>query len=142
VSSVWHRVRLGASLAGLAIGVYLSALHYDAAIPLACSSSGTVNCERVLTSPYAMAGGFPVALWGAVWFAGAAALTLLGSAPRTGAAPWVRYLDLGWATVGAAVVLRLVYVELAVIGSICLWCSAVHALVIGIFAITVLTASG
>jgi uncharacterized membrane protein len=136
----WNRLSPPASLAGFAIAAYLSVQHFDAAVPLACSSVGTVNCERVLTSAYAVVGGLPVALWGAVWFAAAAALSLLSSA-RAGppGLPWVQYAMLGWATVGAAVVLRLVYVELAVIGSICLWCTIVHALVIGIFAIQVLT---
>jgi uncharacterized membrane protein len=136
----WVRVRLAASVAGFAIASYLSILHYDAAIPLACSSSGEVNCERVLTSPYAVVGELPVAAWGAGWFAVAAVLSLL-SAARGGVAGtrWVDYLALTWATAGAAVVLRLVYVELAVIGNICLWCTVVHVLVIGIFVIQVLT---
>lgn len=129
-------MRLAASLAGFAVAAYLSVLHYDPALPLACSASGTVNCERVLTSPYAVAAGLPVAVWGAVWFAGAAALALR----FTAGVPWMRYAALVWAAAGAAAVLRFVYVELAVIGSICLWCTIVHALVIGIFAIQVLTA--
>jgi uncharacterized membrane protein len=139
-SAGWDRVRLAASLAGFAIAAYLSILHYDAAVPLACSSSGAVNCERVLTSPYAVVGGLPVAAWGAGWFAVAAVLSLL-SAPPAGAdrTRWVDYLALAWATAGAAAVLRLVYVELAVIGTICLWCTVVHVLVIGIFTIQVAT---
>lgn len=138
----WARLSLAASLAGFAVAAYLSVQHYDAAVPLACSSTGAVNCEQVLTSPYAAVGGLPVAVWGAVWFAGAAALSVL-SLTRGGraGAPWMQYAALGWATVGAAAVLRLVYVELAVIGSICLWCTIVHVLVIGIFAIQVVTAA-
>ena len=139
-STGWDRASFAASLAGLAITVYLSVQHYVAAIPLACSSSGMVNCERVLTSAYAAVLGLPVAVWGAAWFAGAAPLSFLSAARA--AASWPRYLTLGWVAVGAAVVLRLVYVELAVIGSICLWCTAVHVLVIGIFVIEVLAASG
>ncbi|HLW60603.1 MAG TPA: vitamin K epoxide reductase family protein [bacterium] len=136
----WDRVRLAASLIGLGIAAYLSALHYDTAVSLVCSSSGAVNCERVLTSPQAVWNGIPVALWGMIWFAVAATLAIL-SLVRHGAAepPWLRWGGIGWAVIGAAAVLRLLYTELVVIGSICLWCTAVHVLVIGLFVVQMLT---
>ncbi|HKV46052.1 MAG TPA: vitamin K epoxide reductase family protein [bacterium] len=135
----WDRVRLAASLIGLGIAAYLSALHYNPAVSPACSSSGVVNCERVLTSPQAVWNGIPVALWGLLWFAVAAMLAILSLGHHgTAEPPWLRWGGIGWAMTGAAVVLRLLYTELGVIGRLCLWCTAVHVLVIGLFAVQIL----
>jgi uncharacterized membrane protein len=136
----WDRTRLAASLIGLAIAAYLSVLHYDTAIPLVCSTSGTVNCERVLSSPEASWQGIPVALWGVGWFAVAAVLAILSLARRGTPEPsWLRRAGLGWTMIGAASVVWFLYTELVVIGNICAWCTVVHVVIIGLFAIQVLT---
>jgi uncharacterized membrane protein len=138
----WDQARLMGSLAGVAVSGYLTVLHYDRALPLACSSAGVVNCERVLTSPQAVWLGAPVAVWGVVWFVLAATLAGASLAQPGAVEPaWIRRAGLAWAALGAGVVVGLIYTELVVVGAICLWCSVVHALVVGIFVVQVLTDS-
>ena len=120
-------------LVGLAIAAYLAVAHYAAGqVPLACSTSGLVNCEQVTSSPESMLGPVPVALLGVAWFG--VFLGLLGLR----AAPLPRLL---WTGLGVAFVFYLVYAELFLIGAICLWCTAVHGLVVGLFLLAVAEAA-
>jgi uncharacterized membrane protein len=138
----WDQARLAGSVAGIGIAGYLAVLHYDRAVPLACPGNGAVNCERVLTSPQAMWLGVPVAVWGVLWFIVAAILAGASLAQPGPKEPgWLRRAALGWSAMGAIVVVGLVYTELAVVGAICLWCSVVHGVVVGLFVIQVLTDS-
>src|ERR1041385_6496269 len=58
---------LALGVLGLAVSVYLVATHYlTEQVPLACDSSGLVNCEQVTTSAESMLGPVPVALMGIV----------------------------------------------------------------------------
>ncbi len=113
-----------ASVAGIAISVYLTVVHYST-IPLACPANAVVNCEQVLSSRYAVIGGsaMPTSVAGIVWFAISAGLALLR---------WRRPL-LAWAAVGLLTALFLVYVEIVQLGAVCIWCTAAHALVLLIF---------
>ena len=136
----WDHARLTVSLAGVGIAAYLTVLHYDRAIPMACPGGGAVNCERVLTSPQAVWLGVPVALWGVAWFAIAAIFAAASIARPSPREPgWLRRAGFGWTAIGAAVVLGLLYTELAVVGAICAWCSVAHLLVVGLFVVQVLT---
>ncbi|HEU0192928.1 MAG TPA: vitamin K epoxide reductase family protein [Gaiellales bacterium] len=123
---------VGLALAGLAVSCYLTIVHYNTHVSLACSDAGTIDCQKVTTSPQSMIGGVPVADLGVVFFAVAAVLVWLGiwRSPRRGLA-WLR---IGWVTAGVCMVLRLLYAELFQIDAICLWCSAVHVLTICLFA--------
>lgn len=122
---------LGA-VAGLGVAAYLTLVHFNG-IPLACSSTGTVDCERVLTSPFAVVAGTgaPTAAAGLAWFGiavGLAAAQLARPRSRPAAA-----LELGWAAAGLLVVMLLVYLEIVQLGAICAWCTAAHALVLATF---------
>jgi uncharacterized membrane protein len=125
------RVQLAAialSVAGIAISLYLSALHYAGVTP-ACPVSGTINCEAVLGSSYGVIAGssIPTSALGVVWFAVSAAL-------------WTRqpgWLQTGWSVVGLVGVLGLVYIEVVVLNAICLWCTAAHVLVVVLLLIAV-----
>lgn len=110
---------------GTAIALYLTLTHYTARVPLACSSTGLVNCEEVLTSPQSTWLGLPVALYGLAWF------LALGVWWRLG----IGALRLVWTALGAVVVIYLVYLEFWVIGAICIWCSALHAVILTLFAV-------
>ena len=117
---------LAASVAGVAISVYLTVVHYAGFAP-ACPVSGPINCVAVLSSPYAVIAGttIPTSAAGIVWFAVSAALSLrpLG---RT---------QLGWSALGLFAVLYLVFIEIVRLGAVCLWCTAAHILVLLIFLI-------
>jgi uncharacterized membrane protein len=120
-------------LLGLGISLYLTVVHYaQGQVPLACATSGLVNCEQVTSSAESMLGPVPVAVLGVVWFAVQLALAMAGAASR---------LQLAWAAGGLAFVFYLVYAELFLIGAICLWCTAVHLLVAGVFLLAVAEAS-
>lgn len=122
---------LAASLAGLAVAVYLTAVHFEAG-DLVCSTGGIVNCERVLSSPYGVVAGTPVptAALGVFWFAVAAALATLRLRADTSG---LRLAHLLWSGAGLLTVLGLVFVEIDVLGAICAWCTAAHVLVLVTF---------
>jgi len=116
-----------ASVAGIAVSIYLTVVHYAGFAP-ACPVSGPINCEVVLSSPYAViAGRIPTSVAGIVWFAISALL-------------WTRpfgQFHVGWAAVGLLAVIYLVFIEIVRLGAICLWCTVAHLLVLGILLIAV-----
>jgi uncharacterized membrane protein len=129
----WQLLGLAAGLAGLGISIYLTVVHYSG-VPLACPATGTINCEAVLSSQYAVIAGtaVPTSAAGIVWFA---VSTLL----------WTRRpgrIQLAWSIAGLAAVLLLVFVEIVLVGAICIWCTAAHVLVLLIFLIALQSANG
>jgi uncharacterized membrane protein len=123
------------ALAGLAVAGYLTIAHFTSSSILACSSSGLVNCELVTTSAQSKFLGIPVALLGLLWFVGMTALCLppaWRSSDRR-----VHLVRLLAAILGIGFVLWLIYAELIIIGAICLWCTVVHVIAFGLFAIAV-----
>jgi uncharacterized membrane protein len=127
---------LGLALAGAAVAAYLTAEHYTSALTLACPNTGTVNCAKVTTSAQAVFLGVPVAVLGLLWF-----LVLLplmtGRVWRSPRRGLVRLRVVGTA-LGIPAVLYLVYAELFEVRAVCLWCTAVHALAVLLFAAVVL----
>jgi uncharacterized membrane protein len=114
---------------GLAVSLYLTIVHYaQGLVPLACASGGLVNCEQVISSAESVIGPFPVAVLGVGWFAVFLAMIGLHA---------VSSYRLAWTAAGLAFVFYLVYAELFLIGALCLWCTAIHLLVIALFLLTV-----
>lgn len=128
-------VTLALVAAGLAVSVYLTLVHYTTTVKLACSTTSVVNCEKVTTSPQSMLAGVPVAVLGVAFFVVAGALCLRAAWRSQSAA--VRIARIAWMTAGIAMVLYLVYAELFEIDAICLWCTAVHAITVILFAAVV-----
>jgi uncharacterized membrane protein len=123
------------SLAGLGISTYLTVAHYVGTQALACSDSGVINCAKVTTSPESVILGIPVAVLGLCFYVGMTALTV---PPMWWARwRWVHLVRLGAVVVGMGLVLYLIAAELLIIGSICLWCSAVHAVTFVLFVLIV-----
>ena len=122
----------GAGAAGLAVSGYLTAVH-SASAPLVCPATATVDCERVLSSPYAVLPGstIPTSAAGVAWFA--ISLVLVALLFRRPASAPLRRLLLGWAALGLISVLYLIFIEVVVIGAICAWCTVVHVLVLAFF---------
>lgn len=133
----WQLLALAASVAGLGVSIYLTVVHYSS-IPLACPATGQINCEQVLSSAYAVIGGsaVPTSAAGIAWFAVSALLAVGRITGRTGLAR----PQLAWSALGLATVLFLVFIELVVLGAVCVWCSAAHVLVLLIFLISLPTA--
>jgi uncharacterized membrane protein len=131
-------VSLALALGAIAVSIYLTIAHFTSPDVLACSSSGTVNCERVTTSAQSSFLGIPVALLGLVWSLAMTALCLpvaWRSEQRL-----VHVARLLGAVAGVGFVLWLVYAELFIINAICLWCTVVHVLAFVLFVIVVITA--
>jgi len=137
----WIRwTALGLSLAGLGVSIYLTIVHFTSPKLLVCSAHGTINCEKVLTSPEAMVFGvFPVAVLGLAFYVFMVAIN----------SPWAWRSQspvIWWARVAGAVsgmgfVLYLIYVELIQVGNICLWCTSVHVITFLLFVLLVFTAT-
>jgi len=131
-AGAWKRPAIYALCAiGIGISAYLTAAHFTQGVSLACPTVGVINCERVTTSPQSTVGPVPVPILGLVWFA---ALAGLAAARSTGA---VRAVRTAWVLGGLGFVFYLVYAELFLVGSICLWCTAVHLLVFALCLIVI-----
>lgn len=124
------------SLLGLGVSIYLTVEHYTGNTTLACSSSGTIDCAKVTTSPESKILGIPVAVLGLPFFVAMVAANLppLWRSGRV----WIRYGRLASVVVGMGFVLYLVYVELFRIDAICLWCTSVHVLTFLLLVVTLL----
>jgi uncharacterized membrane protein len=125
-------------LAGLGVSAYLTAVHYTS-VPLVCSTGGAINCELVLSSQYAVIAGttVPTSAAGIVWFLASTMLAGLRLVrPET---PLLIRLQLAWSVIGLVTVVGLVFIEIVVLGAICIWCTAAHALVLAIFLLTLQT---
>jgi uncharacterized membrane protein len=120
---------------GLADAAYLTVTHFTTTVHLACSGSGTIDCEKVTTSPQAYILGIPVAVLGLVFFGVYAGLCT--PAAWRSPEPLVRYARLAWAIGGVCTVVYLIYAELFEIDAICLWCSLVHLVTIALFVVVV-----
>lgn len=111
------------SIAGLVLSMYMTLLPP----PQFCELSSFVSCDKVLTSPYAYFLGVPTAFYGVVWFAVASSALFLAGEKKT-AAKFVTF----WSFVGLASVAVLVYVEIGLIGALCLLCTGAHVLVVAV----------
>ena len=126
--SIEQRLSVSLAAAGLLLSLWLEVLHYQAYTRVTAHSFCTVgerlDCKSVALSAYSTLLGIPVPVWGIVGFM------------ALGVAAWKRsklYLPL--AVVAALGAVALLGVELAVIGSVCLICEAVHLVCIASLAV-------
>lgn len=115
---------LGLSVIGTLLSAYLTFEHFTQNKTLACSTTATVNCQKVTESQWSSFLGVPVAVLGLAFFLGMVVLCQ----PRLMRAPGRSWdvVRLGAAGIGLAFALYLVFAELFHIGAICLWCTGVH----------------
>ncbi len=121
-----RRWLLGLSALGVLDTIYLTIVHFQAGA-LVCSSSGVVDCHAVLSSAYSVIAGVPTSVYGLIWFCVIG--LLVWKTPNWSAA--LRLIS--W--LGALVVIALVYIELFLVGAICVYCSIAHLLVLAILVI-------
>jgi len=127
------------ALAGLGVSIYLTIAHFTESTLLGCSESGLVNCTKVTTSAQSYVFGIPVAVLGLAFYLFLAAIM----------SPWawraarreIHLLRLASLVVGIGFVLYLIYAELIIIGSICLYCTSVHVITFLLFVLTVIAAA-
>lgn len=121
---------LALSVVGAIISIYLIITHYDKQT-LVCSTSGLVNCERVLSSSYSLVPGtaLPISIPGFLWFAALGLLAVL--AWRVW--PNRRSLliaEVVWSALGLLSALYLVYAEIVRLDAICAWCTSLHIIIL------------
>jgi uncharacterized membrane protein len=124
---------LAFAIAGILIAGYLTAVHYTP-LPMVCSTTGLIDCAQVTSSAYSVVPGttLPITVPGMGWFALSGALAV-AALLRRGDAGSLRLTHLLWATLGLLAALYLVFVEIVRLHRICLWCSAVHLLLLASF---------
>ena len=113
---------------GLALGIYLSVLHYQAGASgtiesAFCGTGTTVNCSLVLSSAYATLFGVPVAVLAAGSYAALLVSTFL-------ATPGLTILLCGWMFVFSLYMAALSFFK---IGAVCLLCTGLYVVNIGLF---------
>jgi len=122
------------ALAGLGVSIYLTIAHFTQAPLAGCSESGLVNCTKVTTSPQSYVFGIPVAVLGLAFYLFAVAIM----------SPWawrsnrreIHLIRMASLVAGIGFVLYLLYAELFIIGSICLYCTSVHVITFVLFVLT------
>ncbi len=128
------------ALAGLGVSIYLTIAHFTDSTLAGCSEkSGLVNCTKVTTSAQSYVFGIPVAVLGLAFFVVAVAIM----------SPWawrstrreVHLARLASVVVGVGFVIYLLYAELFIIGSICLYCTSVHVITFLLFVLTMFAAA-
>lgn len=127
------------ALAGLGVSIYLTIAHFTESTLAGCSDTGLVDCTKVTTSPQSYVFGIPVAVLGLAFYVFMVAIT----------SPWawraarreVHLVRIAALIAGIGFVLYLLYAELFIIGSICLYCTSVHVLTFILFVLTVFAAA-
>lgn len=121
--------------AGAAVAAYLAYEWYASFSSSVCSFSAWFDCRVVGRSVYASIAGVPTATIGLAGFLILFALSLAALRGRTALGPWtVDTWILVFAIVGALVGLGLTFIEIFVIGAVCIFCAAGFALDLGVLA--------
>lgn len=110
------------ALIGLGISAYLAYEYLTGSETLACSDSGAINCLKVTTSEWAVIAGVPVSVAGLAFFAAMTLLCLPIAAVES-----MHVMRMLFSVVGVGMVAWLIFVEIAKVHAICLWCTGVHA---------------
>jgi uncharacterized membrane protein len=128
------------ALVGLGVSIYLTIAHYTESTLAGCNDTGgIVNCTKVTTSAQSYVFGIPVAVLGLAFYVFMVAIM----------SPWawratrreVHLARIAALVAGVGFVLYLLYAELFIIGSICLYCTSVHVLTFILFVLTVFAAA-
>lgn len=130
---------LALAVVGLGLSIYLTIEHYTAPGSLACPVGGAVDCAQVTTSAQSIFLGIPVAVLGIVFFAAMLALSLPMLWQRMDRRLWQARMAV--AGLGVVFVVYLIFAELFIIEAFCLWCTAVHLVAFGLFAVVVLASA-
>ena len=134
------RFALACALVGLAASTAAAWVHYhllfDPHYTSFCDVNGTFNCSQVYLSRFGTAFGVPVALLGAIWFALATIVAILGLAGPASVRESVPGYLFVLSTGALAVVLYLAYASVAILKTYCPLCLITYAAVIGLFLVS------
>ena len=140
---IYLAILLGGSAVGLASALLVIYMVYVIEAEPFCPAEGAVggvplDCVKVISSEYSRVtlGGVavPLEVLAAMWFLSNIAAVLMIHFREALKSKVLRFLFY-WRFLGVAVVPYLVYVELFIIGAICIYCTAMHAAIIADFAL-------
>jgi dihydroorotate dehydrogenase subfamily 2 len=129
------------ALLGIIDAGYLTYEHYSYAIP-PCTTNIFIDCGKVLRSSYSEVFGIPLALLGLIYYATISGLMLLiikNNKKLFKRKQLFKYGVLVFSSFGFLFSAYLVYLQLIVIGSICLYCMASAIISTSIFVIAQIT---
>jgi uncharacterized membrane protein len=107
-----RRLIAAVALIGLGISVYLTVVHYSGGVSVCAIAHG---CETVQKSRYASLAGVPVALLGALGYAGILLTLLRDDETARTATAFLALLGFGFSA-------WLTFVEIDKLHAICIWC--------------------
>ncbi|MEM0275327.1 MAG: vitamin K epoxide reductase family protein [Nitrososphaerota archaeon] len=113
---IWTAILLCLSIIGIATSSYLEYLGGVGVCPV-----GFSGCEAVLHSPYSKIFGVSLSLLGLIWFTGLLLLTILSLYQRR-----ILNILLSYSLVSVPSVIILVWIEVALVRSICIYCTIAH----------------
>src|SRR5260221_5459084 len=125
------------AVAGVAIWLYVTGVHY-LNVPLACSTSGVVDCAPVLQSTYSVVPGtqLPITVPGLLWFVASGTLAGIALVRAWAGRPeprWLRPAHVAWGAAGPLLALYLVYAEIVQLPRLCAWATVVPLLTLAAF---------
>lgn len=130
-------IALICAVVGLGVSSAAGYVHYrtlaDPSYTSFCDVNATVSCTQVYSSRFGTFMGVPVAVFGAIWFALAALLSLAWIGARPAVADSIPGYLFAGSTLGLAVVLYLGYASFMVLRMVCPLCVATYAATIGLF---------
>ncbi|MBS1819214.1 MAG: thioredoxin domain-containing protein [Acidobacteria bacterium] len=140
MSTTTARLALICALVGLGAAGTAAWVHYrmfaDPTYTSFCDVSTTVSCTQVYASRFGTFKGVSVSVFGGIWFAFAALLSVAGMTAR----PSVRESIPGYlfaaSTLALAVILYLGYASFVILKLVCVLCLITYAAVIGLFLIS------
>lgn len=131
---------LACALVGLGASTVAAYTHYhmlyDPAYRSFCDVSETISCTQVYQSRFSTVKGVPVAIFGAMWFAVAALLSVSGLTARDSVRESVPGYLFVLSTLALAVILYLGYASFFLLKTVCLLCLTTYAAVIGLFVVS------
>lgn len=125
------------ALVGLGDSMYLTVEHFNKVIPPCVVHpfipAFLIDCGKVLTSPYSSMFGIPLAVMGLGHYG---VLSLLIAAAIVSKNKFFKYLVILQSAVGAVSSFYFMYVQIGIIGSLCLYCTLSAMVSFVIFALT------
>jgi uncharacterized membrane protein/protein-disulfide isomerase len=137
MSKLAARFALLCAVVGLGASIAATYVHYhlmiDPSYVSFCDVSSTVSCTQVYMSRFSTFRGIPVAIFGAIWFAGATLLTATGLVAQGETRENTPGYLFAASTLALAVVLYFEYVSFVVLKTYCLICLLMAAAVVALF---------
>jgi protein-disulfide isomerase/uncharacterized membrane protein len=140
MSTTAARLALLCALVGLGAAGTAAYVHYrmfaDPTYTSFCDVNATVSCTQVYASRFGTFKGVSVSVFGGIWFAFAALMSIAGMNARPAVRESVPGYLFAASTLALAVILYLGYASFVILKLVCVLCLITYAAVIGLFLIS------